>query len=63
MSDADLREANLAVADLHRATGWTVEQLELAESLEGATMPNGQKYDEWLKSKGSGEDREKGDSS
>ncbi len=27
-----------------------------ARSLEGATMPNGQKYEEWLKSKGSGEE-------
>jgi hypothetical protein len=26
-----------------------------ARSLEGATMPNGQMYEDWLKSKGSGE--------
>jgi Pentapeptide repeats (8 copies) len=28
----------------------------LAKSLEGATMPNGQKYEDWLKSKGRAED-------
>jgi hypothetical protein len=27
----------------------TVEQLQQADTLEGATMPNGQKYEEWLK--------------
>jgi hypothetical protein len=32
------------------------EQLRSAKSLEGATMPNGQKYEDWLKSKGSGKD-------
>jgi hypothetical protein len=39
------------------------EQLNSAESLEGATMPNGQKYEDWLKSKGDGEDGENDDSS
>ena len=35
------------------------EQLERqAASLEGAIMPNGQKYEDWLKSKGRGEDGE-----
>jgi hypothetical protein len=29
--------------------------LDDASFLEGATMPNGQKYEEWLKSKGRGE--------
>jgi uncharacterized protein YjbI with pentapeptide repeats len=33
-------------------------QLEQAKFLEGATMPNGQKYEDWLKSKGRGEDGE-----
>jgi hypothetical protein len=28
------------------------ERLDQADSLEGATMPNGQKYEEWLKDKG-----------
>jgi hypothetical protein len=32
---------------------------EQAKSLEGATMPNGQKYEDWLKDKqGSGKDGE-----
>jgi len=30
------------------------------ESVFCATMPNGQKYEEWLKSKGSGEDGKNG---
>jgi hypothetical protein len=34
------------------------EQLREAESLEGATMPDSQKYEDWLKSKGSREDGE-----
>jgi uncharacterized protein YjbI with pentapeptide repeats len=58
---ADLRRANLRGADLHRADlrranlrgakRWTEEQLKQAKTLEGATMPNGQKYEDWLKSK------------
>jgi hypothetical protein len=44
---------------------WTDDQLDAyrldaAKSLEGATMPNGQKYEDWLKSKGSGKDGENG---
>jgi len=35
-----------------------IEQLQQACSLKGATMPNGQKYEEWLKSKGRVEDGE-----
>jgi uncharacterized protein YjbI with pentapeptide repeats len=46
-------EANLSGADLSNAnlTGASVtdKQLEQAKSLQGATMPNGQKYEEWLK--------------
>ena len=68
---ADLREANLSgacligaklhrsdlrEADLSGAKGWTEEQLAEAKFLDGATMPNGQKCEEWLKSKESGED-------
>jgi hypothetical protein len=34
------------------------ERCTAALLLKGATMPNGQKYEDWLKSKGSGEDRE-----
>ncbi len=44
-------------ANLSGLTGKTAEQLdEQAGSLEGAIMPNGQKYEGWLKSKGRGED-------
>jgi hypothetical protein len=47
----------LSGADLTNALV-TEEQLYQAKSLEGATMPNGQKYEEWLKSKGRGQDGE-----
>jgi uncharacterized protein YjbI with pentapeptide repeats len=58
--------------NLRGAKGWTEEQLSAAMSLSGATMPDGQSlrddyyidgnpegrptFEEWLKSKGSGED-------
>jgi uncharacterized protein YjbI with pentapeptide repeats len=67
LSDADLRRANLrgaylGGADLRGANlahaKVLQEQLEKAESLEGATMPDGQKYEDWLKSKGSGAEGE-----
>ena len=45
---ADLSGADLSHAYLKDATV-KEEQLEQAESLEGATMPNGQKYEDWLK--------------
>jgi DNA-binding protein Fis len=56
LSGANLYGANLSDADLSQAKlsgAWdtTNEQLEQAKSLEGATMPNGQKYEEWLKAK------------
>jgi len=61
---ADLQGANLTEAKLIgaklRGAKVTTEQLELAESLEGATMPNGQKYEDWLKDK---EDREEDEES
>jgi serine/threonine-protein kinase len=57
MSGARLDGADLSGADLTNAR-ITEEQLRQAKSLEGATMPNGQKYEEWRKSKGSGEDGE-----
>ena len=50
--DADLTGAVLTKAQV------TDGQLEEAKYLHGATMPNGQKYEDWLKSKGSGEDGE-----
>jgi uncharacterized protein YjbI with pentapeptide repeats len=62
LSDADLSEANLddailvganlSEANLSGVKGITDEELEQqAFSLEGATMPNGQKYEDWLKDK------------
>jgi len=55
---ADLRGADLRYSNLSGATEWTEEQLTEAEFLEGTTMPNDEKYEEWLKSKGRGEDGE-----
>jgi uncharacterized protein YjbI with pentapeptide repeats len=50
---ADLREVDLTDAYVSE------EQLRSAESLEGATMPNGQKYENWRKAReGSGTDVE-----
>jgi hypothetical protein len=48
---------NLRGAKLHDAK-LTDKQLAECESLEGAIMPNGQRYEDWLKSKGRGEDGE-----
>jgi uncharacterized protein YjbI with pentapeptide repeats len=46
------RNADLSDADLSGIKGRTSEQLERqAETLKGATMPNGQKYEDWLKDK------------
>jgi uncharacterized protein YjbI with pentapeptide repeats len=57
LSSADLTGADLTDANLTEAKGWTMEQLTAAGSLRGATMPNGQKYEDWLKDKEShGED-------
>jgi uncharacterized protein YjbI with pentapeptide repeats len=48
---ADLSKALLWSADLTGAVGITNEELEQqATSLDGATMPNGQKYEDWVKS-------------
>jgi uncharacterized protein YjbI with pentapeptide repeats len=53
LSNVDLRDAELQGATLSDARGITSEELEKqAKTLEGATMPNGQKYEDWLKSKG-----------
>jgi hypothetical protein len=56
LEDANLEQAKLRGANLRGVKGATNEQLEQqAASLEGATMPNGQKYEDWLKSRGSRE--------
>jgi uncharacterized protein YjbI with pentapeptide repeats len=48
--NADLSDAVLDNANLSGAEGITIERLERqAASLTGATMPNGQKYEDWLK--------------
>jgi hypothetical protein len=58
MSGADLRGADLTVAVVRNTEDGlerleflsTIEQLEqYVASLEGATMPNGQKFEDWLK--------------
>jgi uncharacterized protein YjbI with pentapeptide repeats len=59
LSEANLSGANLTDADLTNASV-APEQLARVASLKGATLPNGQKYEDWLKSKGSGEDGENG---
>jgi uncharacterized protein YjbI with pentapeptide repeats len=49
---AFLGGADLSGTDLRDAQGITNEELEQqAASLEGATMPNGQMYEDWLKDK------------
>jgi hypothetical protein len=58
LSDADLRGAYLRGAGADwRFIGpvgkeFLDQQLSAARSLEGATMPNGQKYEDWIKSRG-----------
>jgi hypothetical protein len=54
LSGANLSGANLSGADLEGTQEVTDEQLAEARSLEGATMPNGQKYADWLKDKEDG---------
>ena len=63
LREADLRDADLRYIHLSGAREWTEEQLSEARSLRGATMPNGQKYEDWLKSKGDAEDGKSGSSS
>jgi len=46
---ADLSGANLAGANLAGAKGVRCEQTQVAKSLDGATMPNGKYYEDWLK--------------
>jgi hypothetical protein len=53
LSGARLRYAFLSDADLRGAMGTTKEQLEhQALTLKGATMPDGQKFEDWRKSRG-----------
>ena len=63
----ELREADLSRTNLRGLTEGSSylglrdivanETLEVqAKSLRGATLPDGKKYEEWLKSKGRGED-------
>jgi uncharacterized protein YjbI with pentapeptide repeats len=56
LRNVDLSGADLSYANLTDSKGWTMEQLTAARSLEGAIMANGQKYEDWLKSKDSKED-------
>ena len=50
-----LNDANLSGANLSGVTGKSAEQLEgQSSSLKGAIMPDGSKYEEWLKGEGSG---------
>ena len=47
-----LQGVNLSGADLAGAKGISTEELaQQAFSIKGATMPNGQKYEDWLKAK------------
>lgn len=60
LTGADLRNADLRGADLFCAKGFTNERLAAqTKFLQNATMPNGQRYEEWLKSKGREETGEK----
>jgi uncharacterized protein YjbI with pentapeptide repeats len=53
LSGADLSGADLSGADLNNAQGITNEELEQqAYYLEGTTMPDGQKYEDWRKNIG-----------
>jgi uncharacterized protein YjbI with pentapeptide repeats len=63
MWSVQIFRANLSWADLSGAEGIWNELVEehaeyRASYLERATMPNGQKYEDWLKSKGRREDGE-----
>jgi len=57
LKGVNLEDANLSGADLRGAKVVT-EQLHNCKSLADATMPNGQKHEDWLKGKGRGEDGE-----
>jgi hypothetical protein len=64
LSDADLSWADLREADLDGARGVTNRELEQQASLlSRTTMPNGQKYEDWLKSKDQEENKKSDGSS
>jgi hypothetical protein len=52
LSNTILFNTDLTDADLSDATVSRWGGLNSCKSLQGATMPNGQKYEDWLKSKG-----------
>jgi uncharacterized protein YjbI with pentapeptide repeats len=56
LQDANLENTNLSNANLSGAAGISNKVLGQHGSLEGATMPNGQKYEVWLKDKENGEE-------
>jgi uncharacterized protein YjbI with pentapeptide repeats len=57
LTDTDLSDATPKGADLSEARGITNEELkQQASSLKGATMPNGQKYEDWLKDRTDGKE-------
>ena len=60
LSTTNLLYTSLIEANLRGAVGLDEKQLAQAHPLEGATMPNGQKYEDWLKGKGRGEGGENG---
>jgi uncharacterized protein YjbI with pentapeptide repeats/cell division protein FtsB len=62
LGNANLSGANLSGAVLEGANV-TDKRLDQAKSLEGATMPNGQKYEDWLKSKDQEENKKSDGSS
>ena len=57
LSAVNLRSADLSETNLIRAQGVNNEELaQQAEALAGATLPDGQKYEEWRKdNEGGGE--------
>jgi hypothetical protein len=65
LSGADLRGADLRGANLKDAKGVSNERLQQqTKYLKGATMPNGQTYEDWLEvQKSRGEDTDNADSS
>ena len=60
LNGAIIHDANFSGANLSNVTGKTAEQLDgQAGSLEGSIMPDGRKYEEWLKDEGSGAEDER----